>query len=70
MTSLGHTTEDGGRSNIYAVEPKVYVDDTQQFGFNTYAEKLNGRLAMVGFVSALAFEMLTGQGIVTWLTHL
>ena len=53
-----------------AIEPKVYVDDTQQFGFNAYAEKLNGRLAMIGFVSALAFEALTGQGIVTWLTHL
>ncbi|MGF1517238.1 MAG: chlorophyll a/b-binding protein [Nodosilinea sp.] len=55
---------------VYAIEPKVYVDDSQQFGFNIYAEKLNGRLAMIGFVSALAFEALTGQGIVTWLTHL
>ncbi|MGF1571321.1 MAG: chlorophyll a/b-binding protein [Nodosilinea sp.] len=70
MTVSGYTTEDGGRLNNYALEPKVYVDDSQQFGFNTYAEKLNGRLAMVGFVSALLFEALTGQGIVTWLTHL
>jgi hypothetical protein len=70
MTSHGYTTEDGGRLNVYALEPKVYVDDTQPFGFNAYAEKLNGRLAMIGFVSALAFEGLTGQGIVTWLTHL
>ena len=70
MTSRGYTTEDGGRLNVYAIEPKVYVDDSQQLGFNTYAEKLNGRLAMICFVSALAFEALTGQGIVTWLTHL
>jgi len=70
MTSRGYTTEDGGRLNVYAIEPKVYVDDSQRLGFNTYAEKLNGRLAMIGFVSALAFEALTGQGIVTWLTHL
>jgi hypothetical protein len=70
MTSHGYTTEEGGRLNVYAIEPKVYMDDSQQFGFNTYAEKLNGRLAMIGFVSALAFEVLTGQGIVTWLTHL
>lgn len=32
MTSHGYTTEDGGRLNNFAVEPKVYVDDTQQFG--------------------------------------
>ncbi len=70
MASRGYTAEDGGRLNVYAIEPKVYVDDSQQFGFNAYAEKLNGRLAMIGFVSALAFEALTGQGIVTWLAHL
>ena len=63
MTSRGYTTEDGGRLNNFAVEPRVYVDDTQQFGFNQYAEKLNGRLAMIGFVSAIAFELMTGQGI-------
>lgn len=71
MTSRGYTTEEGGRLNIYAVEPKMtYVESGQQSGFTPYAEKLNGRLAMIGFVSALAFEVLTGQGIVTWLTNL
>ncbi|TVP64710.1 MAG: high light inducible protein [Leptolyngbya sp. LCM1.Bin17] len=70
MTTHGYTTEEGGRLNNFAVEPKVYVDDTQQFGFNAYAEQLNGRLAMIGFISAIAFETLTGHGIVTWLTSL
>ncbi len=70
MTTNGYTVEDGNRLNNYAIEPKVYVDDTERFGFNPYAEKLNGRLAMIGFVSALLFEALTGQGIITWLTNL
>lgn len=70
MISNGYTTEEGDRLNNFAIEPKVYVDDSQQFGFNEYAEKLNGRLAMIGFISAIAFELLTGQGIVSWLTHL
>ncbi|MGB3139086.1 MAG: chlorophyll a/b-binding protein [Nodosilinea sp.] len=70
MTTSGYTTEEGGRLNNFAVEPKVYVDDTQLFGFNKHAEKLNGRLAMIGFVSAVLFEALTGHGIVTWLTSL
>lgn len=70
MTTNGYTVEEGNRLNNYAIEPKVYVDDTQRFGFNAYAEKLNGRLAMIGFVSAIAFEALTGHGIITWLTNL
>ncbi len=70
MATNGYTIEEGNRLNNFAIEPKVYVDDTQRFGFNAYAEQLNGRLAMVGFVSALAFEALTGHGIITWLTSL
>ncbi|MGF1493256.1 MAG: chlorophyll a/b-binding protein [Microcoleaceae cyanobacterium] len=38
-----------------------------KFGFNQYAERLNGRAAMVGFVLALAIEYLTGQGLLAWL---
>ncbi|MEL4897350.1 chlorophyll a/b-binding protein [Crocosphaera sp. Alani8] len=70
MTSRSYVTEEQGRLNNYAIEPKMYVDQNQQFGFNKYAEKLNGRLAMIGFISLLAFETLTGQGLVTWLTNL
>ncbi|MBL1208198.1 chlorophyll a/b-binding protein [Geminocystis sp. GBBB08] len=62
--------EDQGRLNNYAIEPKMYVDSNQQFGFNKYAEKLNGRLAMIGFISLISFEVLTGQGLITWFTNL
>ncbi len=70
MTVRGYTTEDGGRLNNFAVEPKVYVDETSRTGFTEYAEKLNGRLAMIGFVSLLTLEAITGHGIVGWLTSL
>lgn len=70
MTSRSYVTEEQGRLNNYAIEPKMYVDKTQQFGFNQYAEKLNGRLAMIGFVSLLVFEAMTGQGLMSWLTNL
>ena len=66
----GQVMEEGGRANVYAVEPKIYVDDTQKFGFNQYAEKLNGRLAMIGFVAALILEATTGHGVIGWLTGL
>ena len=69
MTSR-YTVEEGGRLNNFAVEPKMYVDNSDRTGFTEYAELLNGRLAMIGFVSLLALEYFTGHGIVGWLTSL
>ncbi|MFM7545293.1 MAG: chlorophyll a/b-binding protein [Synechococcales cyanobacterium] len=68
--ALGQVLEEGGRANIYAVEPVMYVDDTPKFGFNLHAEKFNGRLAMIGFISALALEAITGHGVIGWLSSL
>ncbi|MEM1278485.1 MAG: hypothetical protein AAF827_09845 [Cyanobacteria bacterium P01_D01_bin.6] len=36
-------------------------------GFTSYAEKLNGRAAMIGFIAVIAIEYLTGKGLMTWL---
>jgi hypothetical protein len=60
MTARTYTTVDqNGLLNNYAIEPKVYVDPTPRIGFTKYAELLNGRLAMIGFVSLLAIEVFT-----------
>ena len=37
--------------------------DDARFGFSSFAEQWNGRLAMMGFVIGLSTELLTGQGI-------
>ena len=37
------------------------------FGFSTYAEQINGRFAMVGFILLLLIEAVTHQDIITWL---
>lgn len=37
------------------------------FGWNDYAEKINGRFAMVGFVALLILELVTHQDFFTWL---
>ncbi len=34
-----------------------------KMGFNRFAELWNGRLAMVGFLTAIVVEAYTGQGI-------
>jgi len=60
------TTEDGGRTNMWATEPRMYIDETaaKRYGYETYAEKaekLNGRVAMIGFFFAIFSYSLTGN---------
>lgn len=38
-----------------------------KFGFNEYAERLNGRAAMIGFILIVIIEVITGQGVLSWL---
>ena len=44
---------------------RLMSDSSSRFGFVTFAETWNGRLAMMGFVIGLATELLTGQGILS-----
>ncbi|MEO0455142.1 MAG: chlorophyll a/b-binding protein [Cyanobacteria bacterium P01_A01_bin.114] len=37
------------------------------FGWNAYAERLNGRFAMIGFIALLLLELGTRQDFFTWL---
>ncbi|NEO67418.1 MAG: hypothetical protein F6J98_46535 [Moorea sp. SIO4G2] len=46
---------------------KVPQLQSPKFGFNDYAERLNGRAAMIGFILTLAIEYFTGQDLLTWL---
>ena len=52
------TTEDGGRQNMYAKEPRMEVMDQD---YAKEAELANGRWAMIGFVAAIGAYVTTGQ---------
>ena len=54
------TREDGGRLNLFAKEPKMYIDGNS-LPHNEKAERLNGRLAMLGVVAAIGSYVVTGQ---------
>jgi len=43
------------------------TEDTPSFGWNAYAERINGRFAMIGFVALLLLEVITRQDFLTWL---
>jgi len=37
-----------------------------QFGFHLHTERLNGRMAMLGFMALLAVEAYLGHGLLVW----
>ena len=52
--------EDGGRTNMYAKEPQMKVMEVS-VTHNEIAERLNGRLAMLGVIAAIGAYTVTGQ---------
>jgi Chlorophyll A-B binding protein len=46
------------------VQPKLVAN---RFGFNRFAERFNGRAAMIGFAALLIIEFLTGQNPLAWM---
>jgi len=58
LTLMTTTTEQGGRQNRFATEPQVEVLDVDYF---ENAERVNGQLAMLGFLAAIGSYIFTGQ---------
>ena len=60
------TTNEHGKQNMWATEPTMYMtkEDLDRYGIETHAEKaekLNGRVAMLGFVAAIVSYATTGS---------
>jgi hypothetical protein len=53
------TTEDGGRQNMFAKEPKMVIEENY-VPHNERAEKLNGRIAMISLTLAMISYFTTG----------
>ncbi len=70
MSVGNYVLDERGLANNFAVEPKMYLQQSPRTGFTTPAEKLNGRLAMIGFVSVIILEILTGHGLIGFLASL
>ena len=65
-TTMTVTTNEHGQQNLFAKEPQMYISqsDAERYALETYAERaerLNGRLAMLGFVVAVISYATTGS---------
>ena len=54
------TTNDRGQQNMWAKEPQMYTKEIT-VTHNENAEKLNGRLAMLGVIAAIGAYCVSGQ---------
>ena len=54
------TTNEHGQQNLFAKEPPMTIMDVTET-HNEKAEKLNGRLAMLGVIAAIGSYAVTGQ---------
>lgn len=54
-----------------SIEQKPSIESLNRpepsFGWTPYAEQLNGRFAMLGFVVLMILEFFTEQDLITWL---
>ena len=57
---MTYVIEDGGRANLYAKEPPMEIMEVTET-HNEKAEKLNGRVAMLGVMAAIGAYAVTGQ---------
>ena len=46
--------------------PSATTTDIPSFGWSEYAERVNGRFAMIGFTSILIIETISHSGFLHW----
>ena len=61
MTSTSETPD-----TTSVPEPSATTTDVPDFGWSGYAERVNGRFAMGGFVAVLLIEVLSGDTFLHW----
>lgn len=55
------TTNERGQQNMFAKEPPMTFDERYTVSHNEFAEKLNGRAAMLGIIAAFISYAATGK---------
>jgi hypothetical protein len=59
-------TSEGGATPSEPPATSATTGDVPAFGWSAYAERINGRFAMVGFVAVLLVEAVSGDTFLHW----
>tara|TARA_B100000214_G_C23871526_1_gene582858 strand:- start:639 stop:878 length:240 start_codon:yes stop_codon:yes gene_type:complete len=51
---------------IKKLSPSATTDDIPEFGWSGYAERINGRFAMIGFMAVILIEALSKISFLEW----
>ena len=51
---------------IKSPSPSVTTTDIPEFGWSGYAERINGRFAMIGFIAVLLIEAISKISFLEW----
>ena len=74
MNSNTETNQDNNQSidqentdsEIKNVSPSATTNDIPEFGWSGYAERINGRFAMIGLMAVLIVEALSKISFLEW----
>ena len=61
--SIENTTTD---SKIENLTPSATTSDIPEFGWSGYAERINGRFAMIGLMAVLLIEAISKISFLEW----
>mgnify|MGYP001280457990 FL=1 len=53
-------------SEIKTLSPSATTTDIPEFGWSSYAERINGRFAMIGLIAVLFIEALSKISFLEW----
>tara|TARA_B100000945_G_scaffold31549_1_gene21593 strand:+ start:211 stop:450 length:240 start_codon:yes stop_codon:yes gene_type:complete len=58
--------EDQTDSEIQNLRPSATTTDIPEFGWSGYAERINGRFAMIGLMAVLLIEAISKTSFLEW----
>ncbi len=66
LTEESLLEEDTSNENNKTIETSASTSDVPSFGWSQYAERVNGRFAMIGFLAILIIEILSKSNFLEW----
>ncbi len=64
--SIEEETTDFKKEFFNSNNSSATTHDIPEFGWSSYAERINGRFAMIGFISILLIEAISKTSFLAW----